>query len=668
MFNSSAIVNYLNMNYVVWTLEAISNSDIHTLENIWEEVFSARFIDKFSIEKCPSLIGITRKYEYETNELTVSKYQYETLVKANVSARTKMIVNHDILFNELTIFKEKFDENEQNLSFNFVKKTGLCWDVILEIARYLSINDAISAFSIRILFLLQNNIQSKFQLSIPFGQFIKIILPKINNEKIISLQLKESRLYSYIQEEFLSQFKEVISVSLHDLSHTYPINNYMRIYPKLTRLSLSYDNEVRYDFLNEILDNVHPKIKRFEIHCSDVIVNRIHENSLDETNAIMTNIEYFLLDIGHYRGIATNRYLQYCEPFYFITRIKFLVQHECEQCLDGYLIFFPGSLKEACQAAFGSTLIQERRPLLVYVHNDGNLFKTKICETMFNSSVSINYLNGNYVIWPCDVTSNLDIHTLANIWKETFSTQFIDKFFIEKCPLLIGIMRLFEYERDELTASEYQFETFVKGNTLVRTKMTVNCDNLCNELNIFKEKCDKNEQNLSFNFVRKTRLCWDIILEIAKYLPINDAISAFSIRILFLLQKPQSKFQLSNLYDPFTKIILPKINKEQIISLQLKGSRSYFDVKEDFLSQFREVVSSKIKRFEIHCPGIFGNQINMNLLNQTSTVTTSVEYFLFDIGHYRVISTNEHLQHYEPFVFLTKIGFISKSPAFDIFI
>ncbi|CAF3811326.1 unnamed protein product, partial [Rotaria sp. Silwood1] len=329
MFNSSAIVNYLNMNYVVWTLEAISNSDIHTLENIWEEVFSARFTDKFSIEKCPSLIGITRKYEYETNELTVSKYQYETLVKANVSARTKMIVNHDILFNELTIFKEKFDENEQNLSFNFVKKTGLCWDVILEIARYLSINDAISAFSIRILFLLQNNIQSKFQLSIPFGQFIKIILPKINNEKIISLQLKESRLYSYIQEEFLSQFKEVISVSLHDLSHTYPINNYMRIYPKLTRLSLSYDNEVRYDFLNEILDNVHPKIKRFEIHCSDVIVNRIHENSLDETNAIMTNIEYFLLDIGHYRGIATNRYLQYCEPFYFITRIKFLGKMPC---------------------------------------------------------------------------------------------------------------------------------------------------------------------------------------------------------------------------------------------------------------------------------------------------------------------------------------------------
>ncbi|CAF4421473.1 unnamed protein product, partial [Rotaria sp. Silwood2] len=368
----------------------------------------------------------------------------------------------------------------------------------------------------------------------------------------------------------------------------------------------------------------------------------------------------------------------------------------CEKCLDDYLMFFNGSLREACQAAFSPNLVQERRPILVYIHNDADQFKKKFCETMFNSSVIVSYLNMNYVVWSWAVDSDSQIYMLANIWKEMFSTQFIDKFSVKKCPLVIGIRRQFEYERDGLTISEYQFETFVKSNTLSRSEINANHKILSNELVIFKEKCDENEQNLSFNFVKKTRLCWDIILEIAQYLPLNDAISAFSIRIFFLLQNTQSKFQLSNPYDPFVKTILPKIKKEQIISLQSSEHRLHLGIEEDLLSKFRDVFSlslhnlllsyrmytydmeveyklfnelldelkNKIKRFEIHCPGIFGNQTDVDSLKQMNKKMTSIQYFLLDIGHHSLTATNEHLQHNKPFVvFITSIGFISRMPC-----
>ncbi len=57
------------------------------------------------------------------------------------------------------------------------------------------------------------------------------------------------------------------------------------------------------------------------------------------------------------------------------------------------------------------SFIFQRRPVLVYIHNDESLFKKKFCETMFYSTVIIDYLNMNYVVWPWDITSESNRHT-----------------------------------------------------------------------------------------------------------------------------------------------------------------------------------------------------------------------------------------------------------------
>lgn len=85
---------------------------------------------------------------------------------------------------------------------------------------------------------------------------------------------------------------------------------------------------------------------------------------------------------------------------------------------------------------------------------------------------------------------------LATHWEEIFSTRFFDDFSIEQCPLLIGIMPRCERKINDVTEFEYQFMTLVKNNTLIRTEIPINRDNLWNELQIFKQECEENQQIL----------------------------------------------------------------------------------------------------------------------------------------------------------------------------
>ena len=82
---------------------------------MWEDIFSTPFFNELLVEQCPMLVGITRLFEYRIKEEIASEYRFETLMKGNILARTQAITNRDILINELAVFKERCDENEQDL-------------------------------------------------------------------------------------------------------------------------------------------------------------------------------------------------------------------------------------------------------------------------------------------------------------------------------------------------------------------------------------------------------------------------------------------------------------------------------------------------------------------------------------------------------------------------
>ncbi|UJR34718.1 hypothetical protein I4U23_027495 [Adineta vaga] len=373
---------------------------------------------------------------------------------------------------------------------------------------------------------------------------------------------------------------------------------------------------------------------------------------------------------------------------------QFLFADDSEQLLPSYPLFFMGSLKDACQTAFKPNTIEDRLSVLVYIYHDDSQFREEFCRIMFYSNIIIQYLNMNYIVCPYNITYKSERQTLTNIWEEMFSTRLFDEFSIEECPLLIGIMRLCEYNsKNGIITSEYQFKGLTKGNTLIRTGLKIDHGNLLYELNRFKEECYNNEKHLTFNFVKKTRLSWELILEIAEYLSISDIINTFSIDIFTLLDENTYKMKLLNPYDPLIRIILREIKIKQITSLQINANRLQSKNELNFLSNFQTIRSitlynlsysirinqytiylpalirlclyyddkvnyreliqqliyfpQQIKQFEIHCAGTFSDHVAVKDLNSEYSFTTSIEYFLLNISRYPLVSTKNYFQDYK---------------------
>lgn len=186
-----------------------------------------------------------------------------------------------------------------------MRKTGLSWELVLEIAQYLSLNDAISTFSIDILSLL-NYPHSKFHLSNPCDPFITKILPKIGTKKIVSLQFNPSRLLSKSQLSFLSHFTEVRSVTIHNSPESNAIHEYIQCFPKLICLCLHYDKKGNYSELKGMLHQCEHQIKRLEIHHPGISYTCSDKKRSENEDRTTTNVQCFLLDISHKHLIPTN--------------------------------------------------------------------------------------------------------------------------------------------------------------------------------------------------------------------------------------------------------------------------------------------------------------------------------------------------------------------------
>ncbi len=144
--------------------------------------------------------------------------------------------------------------------FDSITETRRCSEVILEIIKYLTLNDAIKAFSNKILSLLHIN-ETKLQLSDPSHQFTNIILQKIKSEQIVSLRLNAMLIWAASELAPLVVLQDVISLTLLNCHRINSINEYEDYFPNLIRLSLWYDYEINFSTLSTILKQLQRPIK-----------------------------------------------------------------------------------------------------------------------------------------------------------------------------------------------------------------------------------------------------------------------------------------------------------------------------------------------------------------------------------------------------------------------
>ena len=90
----------------------------------------------------------------------------------------------------------------------------------------------------------------------------------------------------------------------------------------------------------------------------------------------------------------------------------------------------------------------------------------------------------------------LNNYRLIQIWREIFSTEFLNVSLAEQCPMLIGIMRRSARAKDWSLTSEYKVKLLLNGDTLTCTQDNSTRETLLWELINFKEEFDENEQAL----------------------------------------------------------------------------------------------------------------------------------------------------------------------------
>ncbi|CAF3341831.1 unnamed protein product, partial [Rotaria sp. Silwood2] len=207
---------------------------------------------------------------------------------------------------------------------DFPRKTGLCWDIILQISEYLSLNDAVSIFSTDILRLLQKS-NRKLSIVEPSDIFMKTLIKKINYEKIISLRIKAISFNSTIKLVPSYIFNNVQSFTLVNLEDKKQINQFKKYFPNLTHLSFYYDTIVDFCVLCKIINQIPNSVKRFEIHCH--YIHCPHRNGrqlitrMDQTN---DTVEYFLLNMTHSFKTLINNCFQGYYTCFLVSTIDFI--------------------------------------------------------------------------------------------------------------------------------------------------------------------------------------------------------------------------------------------------------------------------------------------------------------------------------------------------------
>jgi hypothetical protein len=195
------------------------------------------------------------------------------------------------------------------------------------------LNDAINAFSTNILPILCK-FKTKVHIAEPSYAFIKTILRKLNPEQIVSMKIDAKQQFLERELASLTTLNKITSISLLNLQQTDKINIYEAYLRNLTCISLWYDNEITYDIIASIINQVYSPIKRFEIHSPGALCIHYCPSERNTGSMINSSIEYLLIDMSHFPLTSIKNCLQCYPSCLLMTIIDFIkslpnIHHVC---------------------------------------------------------------------------------------------------------------------------------------------------------------------------------------------------------------------------------------------------------------------------------------------------------------------------------------------------
>jgi hypothetical protein len=215
------------------------------------------------------LVGIMHHTSQKSKGFSPFEYHPQVLQRADLWPYTGTVLTLDDVLEMFRAFQQEWQRSQQFLvPFDFSRSTGLCPDVVVEITQYLSLIDAVNAFSINILSLLQQT-HSKLHLNNPTDRFLERIPEYFDPTQIVSFRITDGLLLSKNYFSTLQSFDQVISLTVIPVTLGDTVSSLLYHLPNVHRLSLWYLTSMCW-LIGDPLQNLSShSITHLHIHCDD---------------------------------------------------------------------------------------------------------------------------------------------------------------------------------------------------------------------------------------------------------------------------------------------------------------------------------------------------------------------------------------------------------------
>ena len=191
-------------------------------------------------------------------------------------------------------------------SFGFSNATGLCADILVEIIRYLTLEETITAFSIGILPLFRHE-QIKVHLVDPSRLFLQIIFQHLDQRQLSSVRFHGILVESRHDFSAFHAFDQLISLILLNPQRLSALREMLTCLPTVRAVSLWFDVEFQFRFLADTFYSPFTGATRLQGRCAGAFGDQCISEETSSRYTRNTTIQSFIFDSGHY-PLRSNRY------------------------------------------------------------------------------------------------------------------------------------------------------------------------------------------------------------------------------------------------------------------------------------------------------------------------------------------------------------------------
>ena len=295
------------------------------LKKWWWEIFPDLNCPDLHIKHCPMLIGIMRRAPREQTESSPFEYQFQVLQRSDLLVQTGQKSTFTNVLQTLKVFREEWHRNEQFLLPSDISRSNfLCPDVVIEIVKYLSLPDAIHAFSIGILSMLRQE-QTKIHLDNPSHRFLQMIPQHFDPRRIASLRVTDDFRSSDHNLSLLRTFDQLLHLTVVSQRKTHLINRLLGHLPNVRFVSLLLDEAINCDHFGQLKQALRDhSATHLRIRCADVSCGHPRDDDSLEHYIQNTSITSCVFDFGH-DPMHSRRQCRRKDPFcFFDSAMKFI--------------------------------------------------------------------------------------------------------------------------------------------------------------------------------------------------------------------------------------------------------------------------------------------------------------------------------------------------------